>query len=80
LRTFMTRWFARFAQKEQITEEQLCDAVERAEQGSVDADLGGGVIKQRIARKRAVRWLPQSDRLSQGAANRLHLRLRQESA
>ena len=28
----------------------LCDVVRRAEQGVVDADLGGGVIKQRIAR------------------------------
>ena len=28
----------------------LCDAVERAERGQLDADLGGGVIKQRIAR------------------------------
>lgn len=26
------------------------DAVERAENGQIDADLGGGVIKQRIAR------------------------------
>ena len=30
----------------------LCDAVWRAEQGRIDADLGGGVIKQRIARQR----------------------------
>ena len=29
----------------------LCDAVRRAERGSIDADLGGGVLKQRIARK-----------------------------
>lgn len=28
----------------------LRDAVERAESGLVDADLGGGVIKQRVAR------------------------------
>lgn len=28
----------------------MCEVVERAERGSVDADLGGGVIKQRIAR------------------------------
>lgn len=28
----------------------LWDAVDRAEKGLVDADLGGGVIKQRIAR------------------------------
>ena len=28
----------------------LCDAIERAERGLVDADLGGGIIKQRVAR------------------------------
>jgi hypothetical protein len=31
------------------------DAVSRAERGQVDADLGGGVIKQRVARPRAGR-------------------------
>ena len=30
----------------------MCEAVERAGKGLVDADLGGGVIKQRIARRR----------------------------
>ncbi|WP_338926885.1 type II toxin-antitoxin system RelE/ParE family toxin [Mycetohabitans endofungorum] len=29
----------------------LLEAVERAEKGQIDADLGGGVIKQRVARK-----------------------------
>lgn len=29
----------------------LCEAVARAGRGQFDADLGGGVIKQRIARK-----------------------------
>jgi len=29
----------------------LCEAIERAERGIVDADLGGGVIKQRLARE-----------------------------
>ena len=33
----------------------LCDAVKRAEKGLIDADLGGGVIKQRIARAGAGR-------------------------
>lgn len=28
----------------------LCEAVSRAERGLVDADLGGGLIKQRVAR------------------------------
>ncbi len=29
----------------------MCEAVRRAGQGLIDADLGGGVIKQRIARE-----------------------------
>ena len=28
----------------------LCEAIEQAERGLVDADLGGGLIKQRVAR------------------------------
>lgn len=44
------RWFARFARHERIIDAQLCDAIARAERGLIDADLGGGVIKQRLAR------------------------------
>lgn len=33
-----------------ITDEDLIETVKRAEQGLIDADLGGGLIKQRIAR------------------------------
>ena len=49
-RVFKTRWFERFARKEKIPDAILVDAVARAEKGQVDADLGGGVIKQRLAR------------------------------
>ena len=49
-KVFKTRWFERFARKEKIPDAILVDAVARAERGQVDADLGGGVIKQRIAR------------------------------
>jgi hypothetical protein len=50
LRVFKNAWFGRFARKEKISAEALWEAVDRAEKGLVDADLGGGVIKQRIAR------------------------------
>ena len=50
LRVFKNAWFERFARKEKISAEALWGAVERAEQGQIDADLGGGVIKQRLAR------------------------------
>ena len=50
MRIFKSKWFAKFARKEHITDAKLCEAIENAEQGIVDADYGGGVIKQRIAR------------------------------
>ena len=51
MRVFKTKPFARFANHEGITDGELCDAVRRAEEGLIDADLGGGVIKQRLARQ-----------------------------
>jgi hypothetical protein len=50
LRVFATKVFARFARKERLDDRRLCEAVERAGRGLVDADLGGNLIKQRIAR------------------------------
>ena len=50
MRVFKSAWFGRFARKEKISAKALWEAVDRAENGLVDADLGGGVIKQRIAR------------------------------
>ena len=51
MRTFKTKVFARFADREGMDDAALRDAVRRAGEGLIDADLGGGVIKQRIARK-----------------------------
>jgi len=51
MRVFQTKPFARFADHEGIADAELCDAIWRAEEGLIDADLGGGVIKQRLARK-----------------------------
>ncbi len=50
VRIFKTKWLARFARREGIDDESLRAAIERAEQGLIDADLGGGLIKQRVAR------------------------------
>lgn len=50
MRVFKSAWFGRFARKEKISAKALWEAVNRAENGLVDADLGGGVIKQRIGR------------------------------
>ncbi|MCY4481132.1 MAG: type II toxin-antitoxin system RelE/ParE family toxin [Rhodospirillales bacterium] len=51
MRTFKTKAFARFADREGLEDAALCEAVRRARSGLIDADLGSGVIKQRIARK-----------------------------
>ena len=47
---FKNKPFERFARKARIADEILRKAVADADRGLVDADLGGGVIKQRIAR------------------------------
>ena len=51
MRVFKTRSVARFCKSEGITDKQLAAAIARAEKGLIDADLGGGLIKQRIARQ-----------------------------
>ena len=51
MKTFKTRAFARFADREGIDDPALCEAMDRIRSGLVDANLGGGVFKQRIARK-----------------------------
>jgi hypothetical protein len=48
---YKLKTFARFARNESISDESLAEAIERAGRGLVDADLGGGLIKQRVARK-----------------------------
>ncbi len=50
MRIFKTKWFTRFASKEGIDDEKLVETVQVIESGLVDADYGGGLIKQRIAR------------------------------
>ena len=50
MRIFKTRLVARFAKREGIADASLTATVEDAERGLIDADLGGGIIKQRVAR------------------------------
>jgi len=53
MRVFLTKdfaRFARFARKERIKPDVLHEAIDRARRGLIDADLGGGIIKQRVAR------------------------------
>jgi hypothetical protein len=51
VRIFRNKPFTRFARRARITDAELCEAVSDIEKGLVDADLGGGVFKQRIARE-----------------------------
>lgn len=50
MRVFVTKEFSRYARREGIKDALLCEAVRRAEHGITDAVLGGGLIKQRVAR------------------------------
>jgi hypothetical protein len=55
VRVFKNPWFQGFARKEAISDAGPCDAVARVSRGLIDADLGGGLIKQRVARPGAGR-------------------------
>jgi hypothetical protein len=48
MRVFKTRWFARWAEKEGVTDAALLDAVDEMNQGLIDASLGGQVFKKRV--------------------------------
>ena len=50
MRIFKNAWFVRFARDQKVPDSALRAAVRRAESGQVDGDLGGGVVKQRVAR------------------------------
>jgi hypothetical protein len=50
MRIFMTRWTARFVRRNKIAEASLAEAISRANAGLIDADLGGGLVKLRVAR------------------------------
>lgn len=50
VRIFKTKWFTRFAAKEGVDDAKLAETVQNIESGLIDADYGGGLVKQRIAR------------------------------
>lgn len=50
MRIFKTKLFHQFATEKRIRDEELYQAVARANQGLIDARLGGNLIKQRIPR------------------------------
>lgn len=48
-RVFKTRYFSRWMRKTELTDSALCAAVTEMVAGLIDADLGSGVVKKRIA-------------------------------
>jgi hypothetical protein len=50
VRIFKTKTLAKFTQQNRIADSSLVAAVDRARRGLIDADLGGHIIKQRVAR------------------------------
>lgn len=46
---FKTRHFARWLRKSDLTDEALCQAVNEMLAGLIDADLGGDIVKKRVA-------------------------------
>ena len=47
---YKTRWFNRWAQKQELDDVSICAAVREMSGGLYDAELGGGLFKKRIAR------------------------------
>ncbi|MDR0274231.1 MAG: type II toxin-antitoxin system RelE/ParE family toxin [Burkholderiaceae bacterium] len=49
MRAFKTHYFQRWARSARLTDAALRKAVEEMAAGLIDADLGGGIIKKRVA-------------------------------
>ena len=52
-RILKSRWFEKFARREGIRDATLVAAIERADRGLIDADLGAGLIKLRVFKQAA---------------------------
>jgi hypothetical protein len=50
MRVFVTKSFARFARKEGVDDVALRDVIHAIDRGMIDAELGGFLFKQRVAR------------------------------
>jgi hypothetical protein len=49
MRVFKTKWFQKWAVREGMGNEALLAAVEEMDDGLIDAELGGYVVKKRVA-------------------------------
>lgn len=51
MKIYKTHWFDRWAKKQGLSTQALCEAVREMKDGLYEADLGGGLLKKRIARQ-----------------------------
>lgn len=51
MRVFKYRHFSKWAKSERLSDSALLDALKEIESGLVDADLGAGLFKKRVARQ-----------------------------
>ncbi len=49
MKIYKSRWFARWTKKDGITDKNLLDTVNEILNGLIDANLGGGLYKKRMA-------------------------------
>ena len=47
---YKSKWFHRWAKSEGLPEKALCEAAQQMAAGLFEADLGGGLLKKRVAR------------------------------
>jgi len=62
MQIFKTKRFAHSAKRKRIADDSLSYAIERAERGDLDTDLGGGVIEQYVPRERSGVYIPPNFR------------------
>jgi hypothetical protein len=62
LSVYKGKAFVRFARKAHITDADLWQAAQRANDGLIDADLGGGVIKQKSGGSRSIILFKKNNR------------------
>ena len=48
---YKTHWFDNWARKQDLSTQALCQAVQEMKAGLYEADLGGGLLKKRIAKQ-----------------------------
>jgi hypothetical protein len=61
MKVYKTKASARLARKERLDDSEICEAVERAEEGLIYAELGRFLIKQRVESSRVIMF-HRSDR------------------